>query len=113
MKWILILAIVAVVAGGGAWYYLRTSGSAPQYQTAEVTRGDLTQVVTATGELQPCSMQFRRYSLANRAHMIEEFTRTNGCDECYVSIRSYLDKSFPQLLGENVRGFFSFSSDER
>jgi len=70
-------------------------------------------VVTATGELQPCSMQFRRYSLANRAHMIEEFTRTNGCDECYVSIRSYLDKSFPQLLGENVRGFFSFSSDER
>jgi hypothetical protein len=42
--------------------------------------------------------------------MIEEFTRTNQCDECYVSIRSYLDKSFPQLLWENVSGFLSFRS---
>ena len=65
-------------------------------------------VVTADGMLQPCSMQFRRYSLGERARMIEEFTQTNDCDECYVSIRSYLDKSFPQLLGENVSRFFSF-----
>ncbi len=64
-------------------------------------------VVTAAGFLQPCSMQFRRYSLEDRERMIEEFTRTNGCDECYVSIRSYLDKSFPQLLWENVSGFLS------
>ena len=42
--------------------------------------------------------------------MIEEFTASNTCDECYVSIRSYLDKSFPRLLSENVRGFFSFDS---
>ena len=41
--------------------------------------------------------------------MIEEFTSTNRCDECSVSIRSYLDKSFHQLLGEN---FFSFNSGE-
>ena len=39
--------------------------------------------------------------------MIAEFTATNTCDECYVSIRSYLDKSFPQLLWENVSGFLS------
>jgi hypothetical protein len=39
--------------------------------------------------------------------MIREFTQTNTCDQCYVSIRSYLDKSFPQLLWENVSGFFS------
>jgi len=63
-------------------------------------------VVTADGTLQPCSMQFRRYPLERRADMIQEFTRTNSCDQCYVSIRSYLDKSFPQLLGENVRAFF-------
>jgi len=67
-------------------------------------------VVTAHGKLQPCSMQFTRYELNDRERMIEEFTRTNQCDECYVSIRSYLDKSFPQLLWENVSGFFSFKS---
>jgi hypothetical protein len=39
--------------------------------------------------------------------MVEEFTRHNNCDECYVSIRSYLDKTFPQLLSENVREFLS------
>jgi MoaA/NifB/PqqE/SkfB family radical SAM enzyme len=65
-------------------------------------------VVTADGFLQPCSMQFKRYRLEERHRMIEEFTRTNGCDQCYVSIRSYLDKGFPQLLWENVSGFFSF-----
>ena len=36
-------------------------------------------------------------------------TANNRCDECYVSIRSYLDKSFPQLLWENVSGFLSFN----
>ncbi len=66
-------------------------------------------VVTADGMLQPCSMQFHRYPLEERERMVEEFTRTNTCDECYVSIRSYLDKSFPQLLWENVSGYFSFA----
>lgn len=65
-------------------------------------------VVTCDGMLQPCSMQFQRYPLEERARMVEEFTRRNTCDECYVSIRSYLDKSFPRLLWENVSGFFSF-----
>ncbi|MBZ5726768.1 MAG: radical SAM protein [Acidobacteriia bacterium] len=65
-------------------------------------------VVTADGALQPCSMQFQRYPLAERARMVSEFTHTNQCGECYVSIRSYLDKSFPQLLWENVSGFLSF-----
>jgi len=64
-------------------------------------------VVTADGALQPCSMQFGRYKLEDRARMVEEFTRHNNCDECYVSIRSYLDKTFPQLLRENVREFLS------
>ena len=66
-------------------------------------------VVTADGMLQPCSMQFHRYRLEERERMVEEFTRHNTCDECYVSIRSYLDKSFPRLLWENVSGYFSVS----
>ena len=69
-------------------------------------------MVTADGMLQPCSMQFKRYPLEERARMIEEFTTTNTCDECYVSIRSYLDKIFPALLWENVSGFFSFKTPD-
>lgn len=64
-------------------------------------------VVTADGALQPCSMQFQRFKLEDRSTMVAEFTRNNRCDECYVSIRSYLDKSFPQLLWENVSGFLA------
>jgi MoaA/NifB/PqqE/SkfB family radical SAM enzyme len=64
-------------------------------------------VVTADGQLQPCSMQFTRFPLREQARMVKEFTRQNTCDECYVAIRSYLDKSFPQLLRENVVGFLS------
>jgi MoaA/NifB/PqqE/SkfB family radical SAM enzyme len=69
-------------------------------------------VVTSDGFLQPCSMQFKRYRLEEREKMIEEFTRQNTCDECYVSIRSYLDKSLPRLFYEMVGGFFSFRSDQ-
>ena len=69
-------------------------------------------VVTADGALQPCSMQFQRYRLEDRERMIREFTSRNRCDECYVSIRSYLDKSFAQLLRENVRGFLALNSGE-
>lgn len=55
-------------------------------------------------------MQFKRYALDDQARMIGEFTQHNTCDECYVSIRSYLDKSFPQILRENVASFFSFKT---
>jgi len=66
--------------------------------------------VTADGFLQPCSMQFQKYPLDGQARMVSEFAATNTCDECYVSIRSYLDKSFPRLLWENVSGFLSIKS---
>ena len=64
-------------------------------------------VVTSDGWLQPCSMVFKRYRLEQYQRMAEEFTPANECGECYVSIRSYLDKTFPQLLWENVSGFLS------
>jgi len=52
-KWIVILALIAVAAGGGYWYYRAHHAEAAQYQTAAVTRGDLTQTVTATGQVEP------------------------------------------------------------
>jgi MoaA/NifB/PqqE/SkfB family radical SAM enzyme len=70
-------------------------------------------VVTSDGALQPCSMQFKRYGLNEQARMVKEFTQNNTCDQCYVSIRSYLDKTFPQLLRENVSEFFSFKSGSK
>ena len=45
-----------------------------------------------------------------RAHGERVHGQLTQCDQCYVSIRSYLDKSFPRLLWENVSGFLSFES---
>lgn len=69
-------------------------------------------VVTSDGYLQPCSTQFKRYRLEDRDQLIREFTRHNTCDQCYVSIRSYLDKTLPRLFYEMVGGFFSLTSRE-
>ncbi len=52
MKWLLMLLLVAGVGYGGYWFMNRGQEQ-PQYQTAAVTRGDLVQVVTATGQLNP------------------------------------------------------------
>ena len=65
-------------------------------------------VVTADGMLQPCSMQFKKYGLHEQGRMVSEFTCSNRCSECYVAIRSNLDKSFPRLLRENVANYLSF-----
>ena len=44
---------VVVVMVAGVWYFNGDHAAATQYQTVPVTRGDLTQVVTATGTLNP------------------------------------------------------------
>lgn len=51
--WLLIALAVLLLAGGGyAWLKAR-SPKGPQYTTSEVSRGDITVTVTATGNLQP------------------------------------------------------------
>src|SRR6266850_2099411 len=49
------LVLLLLIGGGGAaaWYLGNVRDAGPQYLTAPVTRGDLTQVVTATGQLNP------------------------------------------------------------
>ena len=51
----LITLILVLAAGGtGAWFYFsKGSDKKPEFQTVKVGRGDITQVVTATGDLQP------------------------------------------------------------
>ena len=53
LKWVIIVLIAGAVVAGGGWYLTRGKNAAPQYQTTAVERGDLTQVVTATGTLNP------------------------------------------------------------
>lgn len=49
--WIALLALLT--AGGIWWYFQRERNEAPQYQTTLVTQGEMTQMVTATGTLNP------------------------------------------------------------
>ena len=51
MKWGIIIAVVVVVGGFVIWFFHHGQDDAPAYQTVTVERGDLTQVVTATGTL--------------------------------------------------------------
>jgi HlyD family secretion protein len=53
IKWTIIIFTTVAVIAGGVWYFKRGHADAPDYQTAAVTREDLTQVVTATGTLNP------------------------------------------------------------
>ncbi len=49
---VLVIGIAAAAVAGG-WYFLHLGADkAPEYSTTPVTRGDLTQTVTATGTLQ-------------------------------------------------------------
>jgi HlyD family secretion protein len=51
-KWILAVAIIAIIAGGYL-YFRHGRAEALNFNTATVTRGDLTSTVTATGTLNP------------------------------------------------------------
>ncbi|MGA2220174.1 MAG: efflux RND transporter periplasmic adaptor subunit [Verrucomicrobiia bacterium] len=52
-KWIVLAIAVVAVLAAGAWYVKSRRSEDPGYQTAMVTRGDLIQYVTATGQLNP------------------------------------------------------------
>lgn len=51
-----LIFLVLLVAGGaaGSWYYFNgKSEKQPEFQSVKIARGDITQSVTATGDLQP------------------------------------------------------------
>jgi HlyD family secretion protein len=48
-----VVGAVGVALGSGVWYWMTRNAAAAEYQTAVVARGALTQVVTATGQLNP------------------------------------------------------------
>jgi HlyD family secretion protein len=53
LKWIIIFLIIVAAIAAGRWYFLHGKNDAPQYQTVTVGRGELIQLVTATGILNP------------------------------------------------------------
>jgi HlyD family secretion protein len=50
---LLLLVLLGATAGGGWWYYKNRKPAATEYNTEALARGDITQVVTATGALKP------------------------------------------------------------
>ncbi|MGH7731351.1 MAG: efflux RND transporter periplasmic adaptor subunit, partial [Candidatus Eiseniibacteriota bacterium] len=52
-RWILVVAALAVALLGSWWWRARSSGAAPKYRTAEVDRGSIESVVSATGTIRP------------------------------------------------------------
>jgi HlyD family secretion protein len=53
LKWATALTVVAAGIWLGLRYWGRPSGAAMEYKTSAVTRGDVTQIVTANGSLNP------------------------------------------------------------
>jgi HlyD family secretion protein len=53
MIWMIILLALLVVVGGTAWFYIRDKSDKTEYEAQPATRGDVTNVVTATGSLNP------------------------------------------------------------
>lgn len=51
-KWLVILVVLAV-AGGAFWVFEDRQADQPEFQSVKIARGDLTQTVTATGQLNP------------------------------------------------------------
>lgn len=53
LKWTAVLAVVAMIGGGAFYYWKHPKETAPDYRSALVESGEIIQVVTATGQLNP------------------------------------------------------------
>jgi HlyD family secretion protein len=51
--WLVLLAVLAALAGGGYWFWKHSADKPIEYKTAPIARGDIIQLVTATGQLNP------------------------------------------------------------
>ena len=53
LKWIIILLLLAGAGAGGFWLFKKKGEVKPEFTTVKVGRGDVTQLVTATGTFKP------------------------------------------------------------
>ncbi|MDD5085283.1 MAG: radical SAM protein [Candidatus Omnitrophica bacterium] len=54
-------------------------------------------LVTPEGHFRPCAHQ-RSRNFVSQEELVREFSSKNQCGGCYVAIRSYADKSLPELV---------------
>jgi HlyD family secretion protein len=81
LGWLIMIAIIAALAGGGYWYWHKHDEKGPDYKTAPVTRGDLIQMVTATGQLNPktnVDVGSQVSGIINKLYVDFNSTVTNG-----------------------------------
>ena len=53
MKWVVAVIVLAGALGGGAWFFKNKSAAPTEFITTKVGRGDVTQAVSATGNVKP------------------------------------------------------------
>lgn len=53
MRALVVVVILGMIGGGGYWVWKNQTAQATEYKTAPVTRGDLIQTVSATGQVNP------------------------------------------------------------
>ena len=53
LKWIMACVLMGALLAGGWWYWKHPGEKLPDYRTAPVSRGEITQSVTASGQLNP------------------------------------------------------------
>ena len=68
-------------------------------------------VVNPDGRLAPCAMQ--PYSFDTQKELIENFTKTNMCGSCYVSLRANTEKSIKMLIADGVRSLLQISKSSK
>lgn len=51
--WVVIFLVAALAVGAGIWFWKRADGKEVTYQTVSIGRGEIAQLVTATGTLNP------------------------------------------------------------
>src|SRR5687768_17310252 len=53
VKWLVFCLLIAGLVAGGLWYRQRPKDESAEFKTTTITRGDLVQMVTANGQLNP------------------------------------------------------------
>lgn len=53
MKWVFILVVLAALGGAGFYFWKKSQTTKTEYKSVAIARGDLIQVVTASGQLNP------------------------------------------------------------
>ena len=60
-------------------------------------------VINPDGRLTPCAMVMAYFD--RQEDMLEEFTKQNTCQQCYISTRANTEKSFKEFVQDNTDAF--------